>query len=170
MIRLRTFLLLACIVLAAAGVTAIAAAQVGDDGVIHACVKANGSLRVVETGTACGAGETPLEWNQEGRQGETGPQGPPGPPRLFITRNSAPIPPDSTSPKQAVATCDPGQQLVGGGFKIVGGGNTDANIPKEVSVTASVPAGSGWSVRAAETTPTTVSWGLVAFAQCTFGD
>jgi len=48
----------------------------GSNGVIHGCYNKAGILRVIDTsgGEACAAGETALEWNQEG------PQGPPGPP------------------------------------------------------------------------------------------
>jgi hypothetical protein len=42
-------------------------------GVIHACYKASGQLRVTDAGS-CGSGENALAWNQ------TGPPGPPGPP------------------------------------------------------------------------------------------
>jgi hypothetical protein len=45
----------------------------GSNGVIHACYKASGQLRVIDSGS-CGSGETALTWNQ------SGPPGPPGPP------------------------------------------------------------------------------------------
>ena len=49
----------------------------GSNGVIHGCYNKAGVLRVIDVsdGTACVAGETALEWNQQGPQG---PQGPPG--------------------------------------------------------------------------------------------
>jgi hypothetical protein len=40
-------------------------------GVIHACFKANGQLRVVESGR-CSSGETALDWNQTGLPGPPG--------------------------------------------------------------------------------------------------
>jgi hypothetical protein len=45
-------------------------------GVIHACYKANGQLRVISSG-GCASGEMALDWNQ------SGPAGPPGGPALF---------------------------------------------------------------------------------------
>lgn len=49
-------------------------------GVIHACYKSNGDLRVVDSssGKTCKANETALDWNQRGPKGEPGPQAPPG--------------------------------------------------------------------------------------------
>jgi hypothetical protein len=45
-------------------------------GVIHACYKASGNLRVIGSGS-CGSGETALDWNQSGPPGPTGPHGGP---------------------------------------------------------------------------------------------
>jgi len=49
----------------------------GSNGVIHGCYNKAGALRVIDVGdgAGCVAGETALEWNQQGPQG---PQGPPG--------------------------------------------------------------------------------------------
>src|SRR5215207_5809794 len=49
----------------------------GQNGVIHGCYNKAGILRVIDAsaGEACAAGETALEWNQ---QGPPGAQGPPG--------------------------------------------------------------------------------------------
>jgi hypothetical protein len=47
--------------------------------VLEACVNpGNGNMRLVDTGTACHANETRVEWNSEGPQGPPGPQGDPG--------------------------------------------------------------------------------------------
>jgi uncharacterized protein YkwD len=52
-----------------------------DNGVIHACVKDNGQVRIVNNASECKAQETHIEWNivgPTGAQGEIGPQGPQG--------------------------------------------------------------------------------------------
>jgi len=48
------------------------AAIPGPGGVINACYKSSGVLRVIDSDKSCGARETAISWNQ------TGPQGPPG--------------------------------------------------------------------------------------------
>jgi len=51
----------------------IAVAQVGDDGVIHACTDTKGGdLRVVDTPDDCTKKEVAVSWNQVGPQGLTG--------------------------------------------------------------------------------------------------
>lgn len=54
----------------------VANAHGGDATKIHACVKGNGSVRIVQPSETCKKGETALDWNIQG----TGVQGPPGPP------------------------------------------------------------------------------------------
>jgi hypothetical protein len=55
-----------------------------DDGVIHACVKDNGQVRIVNAASDCKNQETHIQWNIVGPQGpkgdtgDTGPQGPQG--------------------------------------------------------------------------------------------
>ena len=60
-----------------------AAAIPGADGTINGCYTTSGgqqgNLRVVDTGQACGKGETSITWNQKGVQGDRGPEGPAGP-------------------------------------------------------------------------------------------
>ncbi|HUS17869.1 MAG TPA: hypothetical protein VM536_22970 [Chloroflexia bacterium] len=52
----------------------------GESNRIHACLNnGNGTVYVVPAGQACGANQTPLDWNVEGPQGATGPAGPVGP-------------------------------------------------------------------------------------------
>ena len=76
-------LALALLVAVAAVLTTTAFAQ---NGVIQACVKPNGNLRIVASPADCNANETPLAWNQQGppgqdgAPGEPGEQGEPGPP------------------------------------------------------------------------------------------
>lgn len=47
----------------------------GEDNVIQACVRNNGSLRIISGTETCLSAETPLSWNI---QGLSGPSGPPG--------------------------------------------------------------------------------------------
>ena len=46
-----------------------------DDGVIHACVKRSGELKVIESGETCKHSESALDWNRQGPAGLQGPQG-----------------------------------------------------------------------------------------------
>ena len=69
-----------------AGLAVVARAAIpGADGVIHACYKTNGTLRVVDEAESCGSNETRLTWGETGPQGSqgvpgpTGSQGPTGP-------------------------------------------------------------------------------------------
>ena len=80
--------------LAATGIVMIVQAAIPDpNGVIHACYRPNGNLRLVDK-SSCTGNETAISWNQTGPagpqgeagpqgvggpQGETGPQGVPGP-------------------------------------------------------------------------------------------
>ena len=48
-------------------------------GVIHACVRENGEIRIVADAKYCIRGETPLQWNIVGPQGPKGDTGAPGP-------------------------------------------------------------------------------------------
>jgi hypothetical protein len=67
--------------LAAAGVVIVQAAIPDPGGVIHACYRANGNLRLVDK-SSCAGNETAISWSQSGPagpQGEAGPQGIPGP-------------------------------------------------------------------------------------------
>lgn len=78
-------------VLAATTVTALAAIPNTSTGVIDGCSKSGGapsglltpskgSLRVIdsEAGERCRSGETPIQWNQQGRKGDPGQPGPAG--------------------------------------------------------------------------------------------
>lgn len=66
----------------AVAVGSVAWAAIPDaNGVIHGCyVKRTGALRVIDTGMACKATETALQWSQKGPQGLTGTPGTPGTP------------------------------------------------------------------------------------------
>src|SRR6476659_9367354 len=61
--------------LAATGIVMIVQAAIPDpNGVIHACYRSNGNLRLVDKST-CVAGETAISWNQGGAQGAPGEAG-----------------------------------------------------------------------------------------------
>ena len=61
-------------------VTGTAFATIPNDGVIHACYKGDGQLRVIDASVEnCKNSETPLDWNAQGVKGDPGPQGPAGP-------------------------------------------------------------------------------------------
>jgi hypothetical protein len=61
-------------------VVAVVQAAIPDpSGVIHACYRANGNLRLVDKSN-CTSGETALTWNQTGPQGPAGAPGPAGTP------------------------------------------------------------------------------------------
>src|SRR3954447_25786623 len=60
-------------IVAASGVGAALASIPDSAGVIHACYKSSGDLRVIEApAAACKNGETPLDWNANGKAGPTG--------------------------------------------------------------------------------------------------
>ena len=66
--------------LVVAGVSVVYGSIPDSAGIIHACYKINGQLRLIDPGTSnCDPSETLLAWNQTGPQGPVGPQGPPGP-------------------------------------------------------------------------------------------
>ena len=48
------------------------------NGVFRGCVAGDGTLMVVNAGTACPKGQLAVSWNQVGQQGPAGPSGPPG--------------------------------------------------------------------------------------------
>ena len=50
-----------------------------DGGVIHACVKDDGQVRIVKHASDCKAHETPIQWNMIGPQGPKGDKGATGP-------------------------------------------------------------------------------------------
>ncbi len=68
--------------LAVTGIVMIVQAAIPDpSGVIHACYRPNGNLRLVDK-SSCVSNETAISWSQsgpQGPQGEAGPQGTPGP-------------------------------------------------------------------------------------------
>ena len=108
-------------------VVAIVQAAIPDpSGVIHACYRANGNLRLVDK-SSCTSGETALTWNQTGPQGPAGAPGPAG----------TPGPQGATGPQGQPGT--PGPAGVAG-YEII---NTHETLPLNgsIEVTATCPAG-----------------------------
>jgi Collagen triple helix repeat (20 copies) len=128
-------------------VVAVVQAAIPDaSGVIHACYRANGNLRLVDK-SICTSSETALTWNQTGPQGPgggpgpagaqgpqgapgpagtPGPQGAPGPQGQPGTSGSAGvagyeiISTHQTLPLngsiEVTATCPTGKRVIGGGY------------------------------------------------------
>ncbi len=66
----------------ALGILAGTAYAFAEDGVIHACIKNDGLVRIIKNDSQCKSQETPIEWNimgTRGEKGDPGPQGEPGP-------------------------------------------------------------------------------------------
>jgi len=70
---------IAVALVAVLAVLASAAYAFTDGGEIHACVKDNGQVRIVNAASDCKDKEAHLVWNVAGPQGERGPQGETGP-------------------------------------------------------------------------------------------
>ena len=116
-------------------VVAVVQAAIPDpSGVIHACYRANGNLRLVDK-SSCTSSETALTWNQTGPQGPagapgptgapgpqgaTGPQGQPGPPspagiagyEIINTHETLPL----NGSIEVTATCPAGKRVIAGGY------------------------------------------------------
>jgi hypothetical protein len=104
-------------------VVAVVQAAIPDpSGVIHACYRANGNLRLVDK-SSCTSGETALAWNQTGPQGPAGtpgPQGQPGTPgpagvagyEIISTHETLPL----NGSIEVTATCPTGKRVIGGGY------------------------------------------------------
>jgi hypothetical protein len=122
-------------------VVAIVQAAIPDpSGVIHACYRANGNLRLVDK-SSCTSGETALTWNQTGPQGPAGapgpqgatgpagtpglqgapgPQGQPGTPgptgiagyEIINTHETLPL----NGSIEVNVTCPTGKRVIGGGY------------------------------------------------------
>ena len=108
-------------------VVAVVQAAIPDpSGVIHACYRANGNIRLVDK-SSCTSTETALTWNQTGPQGPAGAAGPAG----------APGPQGATGPQGQPGT--PGPAGVAG-YEIT---NTHETLPLNgsIEVTATCPTG-----------------------------
>ena len=104
-------------------VVAVVQAAIPDpSGVIHACYRANGNLRLVDKFN-CTSTETALTWNQTGPQGPAGapgPQGQPGTPgpagvagyEIISTHETLPL----NGSIEVTATCPTGKRVIAGGY------------------------------------------------------
>jgi hypothetical protein len=118
-------------VLAIAAVAIVRAAIPDASGVIHACYKSNGDLRVVDGAPDCKNNETTLAWNQTGPQGAPGPQGIAGPQgpqgatgpagpagvsgyEIIVTYGTLPV----NGTVAVIATCSAGKRVTGGGYLV----------------------------------------------------
>ena len=76
---LRALLLTLLAAAPAGGAVAVARAPHDATGIIQACVRKDGRLRLVAQKSDCRRAERPISWNVRGAQGEAGPPGPVGP-------------------------------------------------------------------------------------------
>jgi hypothetical protein len=109
-------------------VTVVQAAIPDPSGVIHACYRSNGNLRLVDK-SSCTINEMALTWNQTGPQGPAGapgpagtpgPQGQPGAPGPAGVAGYEIISMHETLPLngsiEVTATCPTGKRVIGGGY------------------------------------------------------
>jgi hypothetical protein len=116
-------------------VVAVVQAAIPDaNGVIHACYRSDGDLRLIDK-TNCTNDETALTWNLQGPQGPAGPDGTPGPqgaagpqgqPGVIgpagpagvggyeIINAHATLPLNGSI--EVSATCSAGKRVIGGGY------------------------------------------------------
>jgi Phage Tail Collar Domain len=79
-VKLRSTIVLGAVL--AAGAAGIGHAAIPSaDGVVSACKKSDGSIKLIdkESGQSCGASQKLVEWSRQGPPGPVGPQGPAGP-------------------------------------------------------------------------------------------
>jgi hypothetical protein len=136
--KMRRLLFLGATIVVLAGLAAAgtAIATIPDSGgVIHGCyLKKTGALRVIDEGQQCTKLEHQVDWSQEGPQGLQGPQGLPGITNIAdvyarVAKVTTP-PGDDGSP---LADCDPGDQVVSGGFYTHAFGATGNNVQVRAS-------------------------------------
>jgi hypothetical protein len=183
MSRLRIGAALGTLILAAAWL----GAHGGNTSLIHACVKANGALRIIDAADICDANENPLDWNIEGVQGPAGPEGPMGLPGLpgapgapGVDGADGPAGPSGVSGRETVwstefwvfavehthsVPCPDGKVALGGGadvsfpYFIARSGPADFGPVPEGT-------GNGWIARAAATAA--FSGGITVYAICAY--
>lgn len=106
------------------------------DGTFTACVKADGTLRLVdaEAGATCKASEQPVTWSKTGPTGPTGPQGPPGPQGPSGLSNVQHVGHDFFGPGQfAGLNCSGGQTAIDASAEVVDN-NTGEMLPVDPRV------------------------------------
>ncbi len=115
-------------VLVGAGAGAGYAAIPSSDGVLSACKKADGSIKLIdpEAGQKCSGSTQLIEWNQKGPAGPagpTGPAGPPGPPDPIAGEHVARFGTDTGGAASATSVpCVLGEiRLTASGAKTAGG-------------------------------------------------
>jgi hypothetical protein len=103
------------IALVGGGTWALANEMSGE--VVQVCVdRESGLVRVVGTSDECSKKETPLAWNIQGPVGPQGPQGEPGVLGFYTRHNlGGSCPSGYNCP--ALAICDEGDVVTGGGFE-----------------------------------------------------
>ena len=154
------------------------------NGVIHGCYdKQSGKLRVIDSEEgqpkACGNGETPLSWSQqgpqgvpgsegprgpEGPQGDTGPQGPAGVSGYLRQRAFSETNDDDL--KTVTARCPGDKKVLGGGSSI--SSSLGAFFRGHVLSDNPTTDNDGWfvMVRESSETGTNVIWSLSVYAIC----
>ena len=95
-----------------------ALAHGGDRDLVHACVNdESGDIKVVGPNDDCKKNETPLDWNIQGLPGPQGPIGKPGVLGFYTRFNPGGACPDGFY-CPAIAICDLGDAVTGGGFEL----------------------------------------------------
>jgi hypothetical protein len=130
MIAMRRWAIPVAALLVAVGATVAVAAIPSADGTITACMKSDGTIRLIDTdaGVSCKSNERAVTWNQTGppgpagpagppgEQGPAGPQGPPGVSAYEIVSTSRTFDAGDVAAVTQV-TCPDGKRVLGGGFQ-----------------------------------------------------
>lgn len=104
----------------------------------------------------------------QGIQGPPGPQGPTGAPgtdNIVLASGISDVS-DSSSPKSATAECPLGTTILGGHAGAFDGLGIPFNGPVALSFASVLPLSNAFRARAYETTATSSTWYVIAFAMC----
>jgi hypothetical protein len=125
----------------------VAVAETGQADTIQACVKRNGTIRIVDSTDDCRRNWTPLEWNVSGLEG---PVGPAGPQQVDVALREKSqritIEPDG-APGGGSSSCAAGEAVVGGGLTSFDAASVNAPIRYVAAGPFFDGSGSGWSVQ-----------------------